>query len=80
MAATGYDVENFLFLAVEKDPPHDYSWWELDAEDVAEGNDEIHRDLDALAKAIQANHWPGYPTGVRKISRPKTWARARRIG
>ena len=79
MAANGRDVENFLFLAIEKEPPHDYSWWELDPEDTFDGGIEIGADLQRLAVALEKNHWPGYDTGVRKIRRP-AYARARRVG
>lgn len=64
----------FLFLAVEKDPPHCSAVYELDEYSREQGRAENREHLLAYKRAVESGQWPGYPAGVRGIALPP-WAR-----
>jgi hypothetical protein len=74
--AVGRPCEDFLFLAIEKEPPHDLSIWQLDDEARELGQEQIRRAMRLLAKHTEEDDWPGYPSGIHRISLPP-WARKR---
>jgi exodeoxyribonuclease VIII len=70
----GQPIEQFVFIAVEKEPPFDLCVYELDREDVADGRAEVSDALRTLGWCVANDTWPGYARGVRQISRPR-WGR-----
>ncbi len=69
----GREMQHFVFIFVEKDPPYAVAVYELEPEAVSDGRAaaiELLHEWDACAKA---NSFPAYP-GYRKIGRP-SWAR-----
>lgn len=77
--ATGKRPDQFIFICVEKKPPHAVAVYAADAEMVAAGYDTAMRDLEVLATCKQANAWPGYSEQVELISLPP-WMRPRPDG
>ncbi len=72
-AAAGLEVEHFVFVVVEKRPPHAVAVYTLDAAAVQRGADSIRRDLEKLAECMQSGEWPGYPVEIRTLDLPP-WA------
>lgn len=69
-AATGRDVRAFVFLAVEKHPPHAVGVYMLDPEDVERGRLQYRRDLLVYAECQRTGQWPGYGDKIQRISLP----------
>ena len=77
--ATGRRPDQFIFICVEKKPPHAVAVYAADAEMVATGYDTAMRDLEVLATCKQAGAWPGYSEQIELISLPP-WMRPRPDG
>ena len=77
--ATGRRPDQFIFICVEKKPPHAVAVYAADAEMVAIGAATAARDLEVLATCKQADAWPGYSEQVEPISLPP-WMRPRPDG
>ena len=77
--ATGKCPDQFIFICVEKKPPHAVAVYAADAEMVAAGAEAAARDLDVLATCKQANAWPSYSEQIEVISLPG-WMRPRPDG
>jgi hypothetical protein len=77
--ATGTRPDQFIFVVVEKKPPHAVAVYAADAEMVAIGQTTAARDLEVLATCKQAGAWPGYSDQVEMISLPP-WMRPRPDG
>lgn len=77
--ATGRRPDQFIFICVEKKPPHAVAVYAADAEMVAAGYDTAMRDLEVLATCKQAGAWPGYSEQIELISLPP-WMRPRPDG
>lgn len=66
---------DFLFIAVEKEPPYSVEIYQLDQEDVDFGREVYRRDLKRYMQARTSNKWPSYSDGgINAISLPK-WAK-----
>ena len=77
--ATGKRPEQFIFICVEKKPPHAVAVYAADAEMIAQGQITAARDLQQLADCKAANSWPGYIDQIETISLPP-WMRPRPDG
>lgn len=73
LAATGDLPLGFVFIAVEKTPPHAIALYEMDAEAVEYGRKLARRDLARYAIARDLEVWDGYPETVQSLSLPR-WA------
>lgn len=60
----------FLFVLVEKTPPHLVSVVELDADAVALGRQAIRQALRTYAECVGTDTWPGYSPHVESASLP----------
>lgn len=78
-AATGTRPEQFIFVCVEKKPPHAVAVYAADAEMIAAGAKQARLDLDTLAVCKAADAWPGYSDQIETISLPG-WMRPRPDG
>ena len=67
-------AEQFVFLAVEKDPPYGVLVGALDAEDIERGRDACRRGINRVAWCLENDKWPGYSSRVHRLSLPR-WAR-----
>lgn len=71
--AGGGDVEDFVFLAVEKDPPYAAALYRLTDEARKEGLEMFRQSLRLYRQCVENDHWPGYPTETQTIDLPR-WA------
>lgn len=70
------DDPAFVFMVVEKEPPHLVSVVEFDAEAMREGTKQVWRAINTYAECQSSGRWPGYPSGIQPISLP-SWATRR---
>lgn len=77
--ATGRRPEQFIFVVVEKKPPHAVAVYAADAEMLQVGALTAARDLEVLATCRAAGVWPGYSDQIEPISLPG-WMRPRADG
>lgn len=77
--ANGTRPDQFIFVVVEKKPPHAVAVYAADAEMIAIGAETAARDLDVLATCKAAGAWPGYSDQIETISLP-AWMRPRPDG
>jgi hypothetical protein len=72
--ATGRRVRRFVFATVSSTPPVLAVPYALDAETVAQGQDECAELLNLLATCQRTDTWPSYGAGLQTIGLP-AWAR-----
>jgi hypothetical protein len=70
--AAGF-FDQFIFIAVEKEPPYAVACYELDADALTEGQRLRDRDLQRIANCRAMAAWPGYGDELQTISLPG-WA------
>lgn len=66
--AAGRELDGFVFLAWEKEPPYAYAVYELPPPIVEEGRALMRRALDKFAECKKADRWPQYGEGVQELS------------
>jgi hypothetical protein len=71
--AGGGDVDAFVFIAIESTAPYLFQVYELDVTDKDQGRMIYRQALRRYADCKRNGVWPGYPGGVKTITRPK-WA------
>ncbi len=69
----GIDDPKFLFIAIEKQPPHLVAVIELDEYDVDLGMRRNRRAFDIYRRCIETGEWPGYGDGINVAQLPR-WA------
>lgn len=74
-AALGRDLDAFLLVAVEKEPPYAVVVHCIDAEFEGIGIELRDRAMDKLAHCLASNTWPAYAPGIHRLSAPR-WALA----
>jgi hypothetical protein len=72
-AQAGSPIDRFLFLNVEKEPPHLVSVTYCDDAALERGGQLVDRDLATLARCVERNEWPGYPEELVPMQLP-AWA------
>lgn len=70
---SGGEPRGFVFIAVEKKPPHAVAVYLADDDMVRLGLAEADRCLNRLAECFETEHWPGYGHDVQVLSLP-AWA------
>lgn len=68
--ASGKDVEEFIFVAVETEWPFAAASYRLNAESREEGFNEYRRLLDVYEQCLRTNKWPGYAEKTMEIELP----------
>ena len=66
----GKDFSQWLFIAVEKDPPYLCAIYALDAMAIEYGRRLYKRDLQLYRTCMETGKWPGYPPELQQISLP----------
>ena len=66
-------VDTFVILAVESVPPYGVALYELGQDWIMGGQMMYRRDLNALARCLEADEWPSYPETIVPLSMPR-WA------
>lgn len=61
-------LNDFIHIAVEKEPPYGIGIYTLDDVSLAAGSDEIRKHLEIYSECKKNNIWPCYPDNVQNIS------------
>lgn len=69
----GFDLDRFVFVAVEKKPPYAVAVYILDEDAIYNGSETRKRNIDTYAECLVKNQWPGYSEHLTPISLPG-WA------
>lgn len=64
------EINHDVIIAVDSTPPHLVAAYELDANDIQWGRDQVRRWVDAYLDCKAKDHWPGYE-GIQKIFLPR---------
>jgi hypothetical protein len=67
----GLQAEQFLFIAVEKQPPHLVGVYVATPEMVAAGGRAADRNLTTIAECRAADRWPGYGDEIQPLDLPR---------
>jgi len=59
-AQTGRNINNFIFIVVEKVEPYNVSVYVADNDMIAFGREEYRKDLESYAECKASGSWPGY--------------------
>ena len=70
LAANDVPVEHFVFISIEKSPPHAIGIYEIDTEGVSRGYSAAHRGMATLAECLRTDHWPDYGTSIITVDLP----------
>lgn len=70
-AAAGQEIDQFLFVAVEKVPPFAVGIYTIDADALWRADDSISKDLAQFAECVRLDEWPGYSDDIGVISLPE---------
>lgn len=65
------EPKHFVFIAVEKKPPHAVGVYVLDEESVELGREQYRSDLRRYAECMANDNWPGYGEKIQTISVPE---------
>lgn len=61
----------FVFIAVEKKPPHAVAVYALDFDSLEIGREEYQRDLQTYAECTAADSWPAYGDQIQRLGLPE---------
>jgi hypothetical protein len=67
---------NFVFVAVEKDPPYAVAVYDLSPDAISQGRSEYIKLLQLYMECRDTNTWPAYPPEVQTLDLPR-WAKQR---
>lgn len=67
----GVLIKDFVFVAIEKEPPYAVAIYQLDEAAVDLGVKQFKDTIMSIRTCIDANNWPSYPAGVIDVPR---WA------
>lgn len=73
LAALGEAYESFVFVVIEKSPPHAVGVYRLDDESLELGDGQMRRALDTYAQCERSGVWPAYGDAIQDIRLP-AWA------
>jgi exodeoxyribonuclease VIII len=65
--ATGQAVQDFIFVAVEKQPPYGIGIYKLGLQEKRAGRSLMLRDLDTYSECMKSGDWPAYPPDIRDL-------------
>jgi len=74
LKACGIDVENFVFIAVEKEAPYQVCAFAADDTFLKLGETDALADLDTYTEAVKTNVWSGYENKIHSLALPG-WVR-----
>lgn len=70
-AAIGRPLQNFVFVAVEKEPPYACAFYVLDAEAQEMGAVAWRDDMSKFAECMGSGDFPAYDTGIQQLTLPR---------
>lgn len=68
--SSGLSVDNFIFIAVEKEYPYAVATYQLDLDSIEAGRTEYTRQLDLYKNCLELDSWPAYGQTLETISLP----------
>ena len=68
---TGIDHNDFVIIAIEKEPPYAIAVYRLDDAMIYLGNEEIKILLEEFRQCKEADEWPAYPIAMHNIAMPE---------
>ena len=68
-----YDADDYLFVVIQKEPPHLVSTYRLEERSLSWGRKLVRRALRKFKDAYQRDQWPGFVTDMAEIGLP-VWA------
>jgi hypothetical protein len=69
--AGGGEVEDFIFIVVERDPPYAHAIYQLDEPARLRGRTIMQKALLTYQQCKAAGQWPGYPAEVSRLTFPE---------
>ncbi|MES2662307.1 MAG: PD-(D/E)XK nuclease-like domain-containing protein [Pseudomonadota bacterium] len=63
----GFNVGEFIFIAIEKEPPYCCAVYRTSASSFYEGKEERKRNLETYIECKEKNEWPGYPEIIQEV-------------
>lgn len=66
--AGGGEVEDFIFVAIERDPPFAHQVFQYEPPERNRGRQIMRKALRRYAECKATGVWPGYPSGVTRLS------------
>jgi exodeoxyribonuclease VIII len=66
-----FQVDRFIFAAVESSPPYALRLFELDDEVRENAREDINRALELYRRCRRDNHWPSYEPRIERVSLPR---------
>ena len=72
-AAIGEPIDHFVFVVVEKRPPHAVAIYTLDSDAIQRGYAHAMSDMQRLAECVRNDDFPGYPVTIQTLELPP-WA------
>lgn len=70
MRSIGADPQNFVFVAVEKEPPYAVGVYTLDDAVIERGRTLYRRNMDTLAQCLLLDEWPAYGEDIKTLTLP----------
>lgn len=71
--ASGFSVDAFAFVCVEKEPPYLVGFYETTAQAFSKGHEQYREALDGWAECERTGVWPGYADELVEVDLPP-WA------
>lgn len=69
-ALLGFQMDHFVFIVAEKEPPYCVAVWELDPVDVEIGRGAYRRLLSRYLECVTKDQFPAYSPNIERISLP----------
>ncbi len=69
----GRPIPNFVFIAIEKEPPFEFGLYRLHDAAMERGQQDVELALDRIAECQKSGQWPGYGEEIQNIAIP-SWA------
>lgn len=69
--ADGWLPDLFVFLPVEKEPPHLTAAYEVSGRALQLARQQVEEQLRRYADCKKRNHWPGHPGGIQVLDLPE---------
>ncbi len=62
---------DFIFAAVEKEPPYAVAVYQIDESAIDEARDERRAAMLRIAECVETGEWPGYPSEIQTLYLPR---------
>lgn len=73
LAALGHPIDDFLFVCVERTPPHGVAVYRISDDAVEAGWRQLTQLLETYDRCCRSGRWPGYSNEIQSVTLPR-WA------